>query len=269
MKNQISIIGCGWLGLSLAQFLISKNYPVKGSTTSSEKLPELKKQNIQPYVIELNEKGVNGDVDEFLNGTSTVIINVPPGLRRNPDKNHVLEIEHLISHVEKSSVSKVIYISSTSVYANTENLETVTEDSPTRPDSENGKQLLAIENRLLENKNFKTIVLRFGGLFGSDRHPAKYLSGRKSIKNPKAPVNLIHKEDCIHIIHQLINQDSWQLTLNAVTPHHPSKKEYYTSYCQSKKMPLPEFDFSSPSKGKIIDTSKLVQLLNYSYKHGL
>lgn len=269
MKNQVSIIGCGWLGLPLAQFLISKNYVIKGSTTSPKKVSELKIHNIQPYVIVLNENGIVGDIDSFLNDSTSLIINIPPGLRKRPNKNHILEMEHLISQIEKSSVSYVIYISSTSVYANTESLNTVTEDTPTCPDSENGKQLLAIENRLLENKKFKTIVLRCGGLFGVDRHPAKYLSGRKDIKNPDAPVNLIHKEDCINIIHKLLNQDSWQLILNAITPHHPSKKEYYTAYCEMNNLPIPEFDSNSISKGKIIDTSKLVQLLNYNYKHGL
>ena len=40
-KDEISIMGCGWLGLPLAAQLVKAGYNVKGSTTTPEKLEVL------------------------------------------------------------------------------------------------------------------------------------------------------------------------------------------------------------------------------------
>gem|GEM_PF-4555050 len=50
-KPTISIIGCGWLGLPLAEFLVQKGYLIKGSTTREEKLDQLKSKGIQPFLF--------------------------------------------------------------------------------------------------------------------------------------------------------------------------------------------------------------------------
>ncbi|WP_258929290.1 hypothetical protein [Flavobacterium davisii] len=45
MKRQkISLLGCGWLGLPLAESLIKKGYEIKGSTTNLDKIPLLKQK---------------------------------------------------------------------------------------------------------------------------------------------------------------------------------------------------------------------------------
>ena len=90
MKEEISLIGCGWLGLPLACYLIDKGFNVKGSTTSKEKLDLLRTYNIEGFLIELNETEILGNYSEFLTGSETLIINIPPGLRKRPTKNHVL-----------------------------------------------------------------------------------------------------------------------------------------------------------------------------------
>ena len=40
-KETITILGCGWLGLPLAQTLVKEGYSVKGSTTTEDKLEVL------------------------------------------------------------------------------------------------------------------------------------------------------------------------------------------------------------------------------------
>ena len=65
MKKQISVIGCGWLGLPLAKFLISEDYKIKGSTTSKDKLKILEQAQINSFLIRLNEQGISGDKSQF------------------------------------------------------------------------------------------------------------------------------------------------------------------------------------------------------------
>jgi NAD dependent epimerase/dehydratase family enzyme len=84
-------------------------------------------------------------------------------------------------------------------------------------------------------------VVRFGGLIGEDRHPVKFLSGRKNVEQPDSPVNLIHQNDCIGILLTLIEKEIYGEVFNAVAPSHPTRKTYYTKMALSFGLPLPEF----------------------------
>lgn len=266
LKGKVSVIGCGWLGFPLAKYLVREDFAVKGSTTSSDKLELLKKHNIKGYLIQLNETGISGSYSDFLANSTTVIINIPPGLRQNPTKNHVTEIRHLVAAIEEQNIKNVLYISSTSVFNDESHYPEITGETLPNATSDSAKQLIEIEQKLQNNSNFNTTILRFGGLFDDKKHPAKYLSGRSNISNPGAPINLIHKEDCIHIITTILKKKLWNTALNAVYPSHPNKKTYYSAYCERHDTPLPVFDSYTKSEGKIVKSSKLIRLLNYSFK---
>ena len=270
MKNdKISILGCGWLGLSLAKLLVSQGYEIKGSTTTENKCQKLRDNGIKPYLIKLNERFIEGKIKDFLKESELLIINIPPGLRKKPKKNHVLEIEQLIHHIENSTIKYVFYISSTSVFKDQISFPIIIQNTLPNATSNSAKQLIEIENLLRNNANFKSIILRFSGLIGKNRHPGKILSGRKNISNGKAPVNLIHRVDCISIISKLIEKGIWDSVFNASNPYHPTKEDYYTNYCKKHHLELPEFDQNIISKGKIIDSKKLAQLLKHEYETSL
>ena len=95
MSTQISILGCGWLGMPLAKALLQKGYKIKGSSTSEDKLEVLKSAGIQPFKIELKEEKVLGDIASFLEGSEILIIDIPPGLRRNPNSNYIAKVKPL------------------------------------------------------------------------------------------------------------------------------------------------------------------------------
>ncbi|HLP64162.1 SDR family oxidoreductase [Flavobacterium sp.] len=262
--KQISILGCGWLGLPLAKSFIEVGFSVNGSTTSLEKMDVLKEAGIAPFQINVKEDSIEGEMASFLENSSVLIIDIPPKLRGNSNENFVAKIQTVISFIEQSTIKKVLFVSSTSVYAD-DNSE-VTENTKPQPETESGKQLLEAEFQLLNNTNFQTTVLRFGGLIGDDRHPIRFLSGKKNIENPNAPVNLIHQSDCIGIIQSIIENENWNEVFNAVTPYHPSRKEYYTQKAIELNLTLPEFDESNPSIGKLISSDKIHRQLNYTFK---
>ncbi len=262
--TQISILGCGWLGLPLARKLIQYGCAVKGSTTSVDKLTLLQRSDIIPYKIAISSKEIDGPISALLDNSDVLIIDIPPKLRGVEKDDFVSKIQVLIPNIEKSSVSKVIFVSSTSVYGDVDHQ--VTEDSVHEPATESGRQLLASEFLLKDNANFQTTVVRFGGLIGEDRHPIHFLAGRKNIENPDAPINLIHLEDCIGIISSIIEQDCWDETFNAVTPFHPSRKEYYSQKALEMNLDLPEFDVDSISSGKTISSDKVQNVLKYEFK---
>ena len=269
--KQIAILGCGWLGMPLAKSLLEKGFSVKGSTTSLEKISVLESSGIQPFQIVLSEKHIDGEIDSFLQNSEILIIDIPPKLRSTSSENFVKKIQNLIPFIEKSKIEKVIFISSTSVYSDAPSPEVsgalrVTESTKPNPETESGKQLLATEIRLQSNENFKTTVVRFGGLIGDDRHPINFLAGRKNIENPEAPINLIHQEDCIGIIEAIVKQECWNETFNAVAPFHPSRKEYYTQKAMELGLLLPEFVNSKIAFGKTILSDKVKKVLDYHFQ---
>lgn len=269
MNPKISIIGCGWLGFPLAKTLISHGFTIKGSTTSKHRLKTLNEASIEGYMIQLNGTSIIGNYNDFLAGSDTVIINIPPGLRKNPNKNHVAEIRYLISAIEAQNIKNVLYISSTSVFKDEVHFPVIANDTVPNGTSIVAKQLVEIETIIKGHPKLNTTILRFGGLFDAHRHPGRYLSGKENILNPLAPVNLIHKADCINIILNIVQQNYWNYTFNAVYPQHPQKKEYYENYCKTYGLELPKYNLEQKSTGKIIDSSELVQLLNYNFEHGL
>ncbi len=281
--KQISILGCGWLGLPLAKALIEKGFSVKGSTTSTDKLSILENAGIQPFLIALSEDKAEGNLDGFLENSEILIIDIPPKLRGSGTdsstalrKTFVEKIKNIIPQIEKSAIEKVLFVSSTSVYA--EDNSIVTEDSILNPETESGKQLVQVEQLLQSNSSFKTTVLRFGGLIGEDRHPIPFLAGKRNLENPKAPINLIHQVDCIGIILRIIEKslrtpefsgqtdnEVWGETFNAVAPFHPSREEYYTQKAIDLGLELPQFNLESPTFGKTILSAKVETVLGYSF----
>jgi len=125
--------------------------------------------------------------------------------------------------------------------------------------------LLQAEQLLQSNPNFKTTIVRFGGLIGEDRHPIRSLSRRENLENPDAPINLIHQQDCIGIILKIIEQNSWNETYNAVTPFHPTREVYYTQKAIDLGLDLPKFNLSNPSVGKTILSDNLETVLKYEF----
>ncbi|MBF4472743.1 SDR family oxidoreductase [Flavobacterium sp. HJJ] len=268
--KQISILGCGWLGLPLAKTLLTNGFYVKGSTTSESKLPILKSLGIEAFLISLDSKNINGAVENFLNGSETLIVNIPPQLRgKNNDSSTVEEkvfvekIKNLISFLENAAVKNVLFVSSTSVYGVANGR--ITEETHPKPDTESGKQLLEAETLLQNNSSFKTTILRFGGLIGEDRNPIKFLAGKENLENPDSCINFIHQEDCIGIILKIITAGSWNEIYNGVSPFHPTREKYYTEKASGLNLSPPKFDHTKPSAGKLISGEKIEKILEYQF----
>jgi nucleoside-diphosphate-sugar epimerase len=261
--TQISILGCGWLGLPLAKSLLQNGFLIKGSTTSLEKISLLESEGITPYLVRLEEQQISASVADFLADSQILIINIPPKLRGGSTENFVAKITTLLPFIENSTVEKVLFVSSTSVYG--EDNEVVTEATVLNPDTEGGRQLAIVENVLQKNSRFQTTILRFGGLISDDRNPVRFLSGRENIENPDTPINLIHQDDCIGIIEKIIALNSWDETYNAVAPFHPTRQEYYTQKATELNLALPKFAALNTIVGKTILNNKVIEVLDYSF----
>lgn len=267
MKNSIAIAGLGWLGLPLAQRLETLGYKVKGSVTRLEKATSLQKKGFDAYPLMLTEAGVEGAVDGLLSEIETLVIMIPPGLRRHSGADFVLKMTHFLEAIQRHRVGQVILISSTSVYADHQGQ--VTEKDLPQPETEAGKQLFQVE-QLFFNSPAKTTIVRFGGLFGGNRQPVRYLAGREGLQGGDNPINLIHRNDCLNILTSIITKGAYGHIFNAVMPSHPSKRAYYTAKAQELGLDPPQFAPSDGTSGlKQVDSVHLQQILNYTFQHTL
>lgn len=257
----ISILGCGWLGLSLGEFFVKKGYQVKGSTTSKEKLSALIEKGIQAFEINLSPQP-DGDLSSFLH-SDILIINIPPGTRTKPENFHTEQISNLLPFLQKSNIKKVIYISSTSVYPDL-NREVKEEDVLTLEQAAN-KTLACVEILLQSEKSFQTTILRCAGLTGYDRLLIRHFAGKKDLSIGEEPINLIHREDVIGIISTVIEKNKWNEVYNICSPEHPFKKQYYPALAKRYGYEIPEFKKPVNTSFKIINTEKLVKDLNYTF----
>lgn len=246
MKN-VSILGCGWLGKELGIALVKNGYTVKGSTTSKEKLQKLESVAITPYLVDISKEHISS---EFLDADVLIIAITSKGVE---------DFKWLITSIEKSNITKVMFISSTSVYPSLNKEMTEEDETVNSP-------LVEIENLFRNNNNFQTTIIRFAGLFGGERQPGNWFANRK-IPHPKGYVNMIHREDCIAITQEIIEQNVFGEVFNACVNHHPTREEFYISARKILGKPIPEFDDSKPLEYKIINSEKLQKVLSYQFLH--
>jgi len=250
LKEQISILGCGWLGKPLAISLMKQGFTVKGSTTSEAKLNEFQEIGITPFLISLDY--LTHNIAAFLD-SEILIVALP--------SKDIEGFKNVICHIEKSAIKKVIFISSTSVYGNSEEL--VTEESETLPSA-----LTTIEMLFKNSNHFKTTLIRFAGLFGYNRKPGNFFKDGRKIPNSEGFVNMIHQDDCIQLIEKVIEKNAWNQIFNGCADTHPSRRDFYTKCTLDIGLKLPEFEDVGQAQKKIISNKKSKEILDLNYQYG-
>lgn len=250
-QKTIGILGLGWLGTALASELIQQGHRVKGTTTSHHKIAELNTNLIETYYLELGQDKIYGDLASFLTGIDSLYINITPGLRAQPDSDFAYRIGLLSSFIKVYDIPQVIFISSTSVFKDQDNLPSYSEKEVPNATTNNGMKIAAAEKRLLQHLPHATII-RPCGLIGGTRHPIHMLAGRTHVKNPKAPINLVTREHLIAISSAVINNKIDTPIIHAISEPHEPREIYYHRIAQELGVSPPVFDHNASSLGKKI-----------------
>lgn len=260
-KETISILGCGWYGLALAKMLIAAGYRVKGSTTSTPKLAQLKEAQLVPYLVNFEHEQTS--FDEAFFDCDMLVVSIPPQSASPNLKHYPSKIKRILYQAEQQGVGQLIFISSTGIYPNG-NFKVDERDIP-QPDTDTGKALLAAEQVLNEAKSIGTTIIRFGGLIGPNRDLAKYFAGKKDIPNGLAPINLIHLDDCLGLTLAIIRQKAFGHIYHGVSPDHPTRASFYTLACKMAQLEQPLF-VQELLAWKQIDSSNVPAILAYPFK---
>lgn len=235
--NTIILFGNGHLGQFLLPHLT--NFKVVTTKTQSDK-------NNYKYAL--------GDPipTEFTTQPEAVIWTIPPR-------------DNYLESLKQANAYFTIqvpwfFISSTSVYQGGQ----VNEDSPLNGASPNAKQLIELENYLSSLERTVT-VLRPGGLVDEHRHPARFLSQKKSIENGLDPVNLVHTDDVASFISLLLNNPKFMgTTYNLVSDTRMTKKGYYLPFLKTYFESSPKF-IENTSTLKTVSNKK-AKSLGFNFK---
>jgi nucleoside-diphosphate-sugar epimerase len=258
--NKIGILGCGWLGTPLALKLISqKKWTVKVSKTTRKGVNEAIEKGLNCHQVVLLEKSIEGEM-AFFNDLDQLVVALPP--KRNSSEKFSEKIGCLVRFMESKNNCKIIFLSSTSVYGNESGR--FDETSQPSPQTEASVELLKSEKLILESL-MPSVIVRLGGLVGEDRNPIFKMQD-KVISNPKGILNFIPQLDAVGGILALLSHPKTKGLFNLVSPHHPTRSEYYFSMSKKYNLPTPKFATSDSVVIRRIEAKKIQEQTNFRFQ---
>jgi len=254
-KLNISVLGCGWLGLPLLKSLVADGHQVKGSSRALETLAAIKTAGGAPFAIDLPQALPT----DFMTGCDVLIFTLPPRGRvlGAAAQGRYLEcLAALAPWLVGAGGPAVIFTSSISIYGGAR-CGTTTERNQPSPDTHSSVAVLSAEE-WLASTGCPLTILRLGGLVSNDRHPGRFFGGKdRPIPQADAPVNLVHRDDVISAVKLCLeNNEQLPAIYNVCAAAHPTKGDFYSSAAKSLGL---EVAGTTPggANGKLIDSSRL------------
>ncbi|MFL1466513.1 NAD-dependent epimerase/dehydratase family protein [Marinobacter sp. DUT-3] len=198
---RILVAGCGKLGGNIAS-LLADQAEVFGLRRTPDRIPN----GIQPLGADLMQADqVNAVIPSRLDA---VIYCLTPS---NYDEQgyrdaYVTGLKNLLGSLSGQALQRLIFISSTSVYAQDDDAW-VDESSPTEPERSSGQAILAGE-RLALDSGFPATIVRFSGIYGPSRRRflEAVVAGNMDPASPGPFSNRIHEVDAAAIVAHLISK---------------------------------------------------------------
>ncbi len=192
----VLIAGCGDIGCLLGSQLAEQGHQVFGLRRNVDALPDC----IQPVQANLTTP-----VENLPLNIEYVFYMASAGKYKDSAyyQAYVQGLKNLISALETHPVKKLFFISSSSVFGQSEG-EKVDESSPTDDSIFSTKRLLEGEEVALNSKLNATVV-RFGGIYGPGRtHLIDLIQEGKAHCMEDVWSNRIHSEDCAGMLSHLL-----------------------------------------------------------------
>ena len=255
---KVAIFGCGWLGEPLALTLQQQGWPVSVCRRDWVQVDRLKHLGLAAYAINATAEGVAGDVTAWCHQADIVIVMLPPRSKSQEPELYEQQINQLILALQRQQITKVMFISTTGVYAQGNHL--LTEQSPLKQ----GSALVNAERAM--QAAFSCITLRFSGLVNKNRTPARFLAG-KHLDAGLTPTNLIHQDDCIAVITQLLAKPWQASTYNVSTEQGLPRAQFYIQATRHAGLVAPVFSNAQSYPQRYVSSQKILQYLDYQFKY--
>lgn len=230
------IIGCGYLGMRIAQAWQQQGHRVFALTRS--RAETFRALGWEPLVGDITQPGTLPPWPE----AATILYAV--GMDRSSGRSfrevYVDGLRQVLTTLPREG--RLIYVSSTSVYGQCHG-ELVDENSPTEPIEESGQIILEAEH-LLRTLRPSAILLRFAGIYGPDRvlRRSALLAGQPLIGDADKWLNLIHVDDGVQAV-LLAETRAAAGELYIVSDNHPvRRRDFYTEAARLLGAPPARFE---------------------------
>lgn len=262
----VVLLGCGWLGTALARHLLAAGHPVVGTTTTPAQLPVLTEIGVQPHLLQLGTEFSPSNYDQLtdlLRVADVLVLNVPPRTAAAGGYPALLRPVHRA--VAAAGIGHVLFVSSTSVYPDAPRLMREADACSNR---DAASDVLRAEGHFVPRYGqWRSTVVRLGGLIGPGRAPGRFLAGRQDLAQGNAPVNLLHLTDAVGVLAAIIEHEVWGHTFNVAAAGHPLRRDFYPAAATYIGLVPPTFRPETGPTGKTIDSSLVRETLPYAFQH--
>ena len=239
---------------------------ILGTTTTPEIIPTMEAAGIQPHLLRLgNDFGTQAEelLHRLLKAADVLVLNVPPRAAAAGAYPALLRPVH--KAVATAGTPHVLFVSSTSVYPNEPRVMREADALSTR---DAASDVLRAEGHFVPRYGqWKSTVVRLGGLIGPDRAPGRFLAGRHDLDQGNAPVNLLHLTDAVGVLAGIIKHQAWGHTFNVCASQHPLRRDFYPTAAEFLNLQSPTFKREHGVSGKIIDSSLVRRTVPYEFQH--
>lgn len=262
MKQNVIIVGCGWLGQQVAPVLAAAGFEVYG-TRRDPKVAETLAAPLQGIALPLINSDVGSDLLALFKD-AWVICMVPPGNRGTTisSEGYLTTLGYLAELSRKASIRGGIHISSTGIYQGRYGGV----DEHTEPDTSIARVKLLLEGEQILQQTGAWLSLRLAGLMGPGRHPGRFAQG-KQLSGASDPVNMVHSCDVARALAALVA--SWPLrtrVFNLCAPFNLTKTVFYQrAYASLGISDLPQFSDLPGAPGRQVIASAITEATGFHY----
>ena len=242
-KNAALILGCGYLGATLAPLLTARCHPVYGSTRSPQSAFPLVALGLRPLILDVTQRLTLAALRPVADSDSIDLYYLSPPGRETPHhspREVVIDgVQNAISMIPTSRIRSAVMASSTAVYGQS-NDEKIDADTPPIPNDDRGRMLLESEAIFLaRGPQFR--VCRLAGLYGPRRIIGldAVRAGSPIAGNPDALLNLIHVADAAALLLAIADAPN-AARIELGCDNHPTKRiDYYRELARRIDAPEP------------------------------
>lgn len=234
---RIVIAGCGFVGLAAARVFHAAGWEVLGLTHSAGSAEALRAEPFSVAPCDISNAEAVRAVASSLSGKADAVIHCASSGRGGADAYRAVYLEGARNLLNAFAPARLIFTSSTSVYAQTNGV-IVTEESAAEPPRETGQILREAEDIVLARGG---IAARLAGIYGPGRSVLlrKFFSGSALIEGDGGRVvNQVHRDDIASALPLLIEKSAAGI-FNVSDDTPIPQREIYAWLAQRFARPLP------------------------------
>ncbi|MGC6404250.1 MAG: NAD-dependent epimerase/dehydratase family protein [Candidatus Comchoanobacterales bacterium] len=245
------IVGCGYLGRHVCQYLDHPNHQVfylkRSDPTSKDHGKHIQKDWF---------KCTTNDIPEV----DYVFYTMSPNSMRDADyqRNYTDGTQHLVKLMkQQKALKKIIFVSSTSVY-DVHDGRWVYEDDKDFSQTPKAQAILQAES-ILTQSDLPHIIARLGGIYGHGRHYLMDLirQGKYYLNHKQVFSNRIHVEDAARCLHHLAQIPESHTIFHGTDPQ-PTALNTITAWLSSKLGATIEYSMSEDEASRSRLTNKRI-----------